>query len=216
MHGQTPGHPPHSHSFTPKPLTGDWTGFYKTVESVARAEVKVPSASPLHFEYTVDAAEHNAALLETFNFDLEQLIDAHPGTTSSYGSELRPVEQLRPLLQHHPYWNDFEENLCNGIDYPFVTEINETERIAMLTVNIDGGNHRSALKQEDREHVTKAVKSDVELGYGFPLTIDGVMQLKDAEVYPLGLQSQQTIDETGRSIPKKRITHDLSHKREEC
>lgn len=73
----------------------------------------------------------------------------------------------------------------------------------MLKANIDGGNLGSALKLEDQEHVTKAVKSDVKLCYGYPLTIEGVIQLKDAEVYPLGLQSQQTIDELGRSIPKK-------------
>ena len=85
----------------------------------------------------------------------------------------------------------------------------------MLKDNIEGGNHRSALKSEDREHFTKAVKSDVKLGYGFPLTIEGVLQLKDAEVYSLGLQSQQTINELGRLILKKRITHNLSHKRDE-
>ena len=85
----------------------------------------------------------------------------------------------------------------------------------MLTENLARGNHRSALKKDNQEHVTKAVVSDVTLGYGIPITLEGVLKLKDAEVYPLGLQTQQTIDEAGRTIPKKRLTHDLSHNRKE-
>ena len=92
-------------------------------------------------------------------------------------------------------------------------KIGKTERISMIKDNTDRGNHQSTLKLEDCKHIARAVKSDVKLDYGFPLTIEGVLQLKDAEVYPLGLQSQQAIDELGRSIRKKQITQDLSHKR---
>ena len=77
------------------------------------------------------------------------------------------------------------------------------------TRNISSGNHRSALRRDDSAHVTKAIVSDIELGYGIPLNIEAVEKLKHAEVYPLGLQVQQTIDEKGRSIPKRRLTHDL-------
>ena len=70
------------------------------------------------------------------------------------------------------------------------------------------------MSKEARVHVAKAIESDIELGYGIPISIPGIYKLKDAEVYPLGLQTQQTIDEAGRSIPKKRLTHDLSHNRE--
>ena len=54
---------------------------------------------------------------------------------------------------------------------------------------------------------------DVELGYAIPITVGGVRKLKDAEVYPVGLQNQMTIDEEGNTIPKKRVTNDLSHNR---
>ena len=77
----------HSHSFTLPKLTGNWNGFYKTVKNKAKAEVKVPSTSPFNFEYTVHAAKHNAKLLNNFDFNLDQLIDAHQGTMSSYGSK---------------------------------------------------------------------------------------------------------------------------------
>jgi hypothetical protein len=55
--------------------------------------------------------------------------------------------------------------------------------------------------------------SDIELGYSIPITVDCIRKLKHAEVYPIGLQHQQTIDETGAIIPKKRISHDLSNRK---
>ena len=103
--------------------------------------------------------------------------------------------------------------MTHGIDYPFKEEIDEAERRRMLEANIARGNHKSALKPEDRHHVTKLMRSDVELGYAIPVTIECVRNLKDAEVYPIGLQSQLTIDAEGNVIPKKRATHDLSHNR---
>ena len=103
--------------------------------------------------------------------------------------------------------------MSNGIDYPFKEEIDKEERRRMLEANITRGNHKSALKPEDRHHVTKLMKSDVELGYAIPFKVECVRNLKEAEVYPIGLQSQMTIDEKGNVIPKKRATHDLSHNR---
>jgi hypothetical protein len=56
--------------------------------------------------------------------------------------------------------------------------------------------------------------SDIELGYGIPITIDCIKSLKHAEVYPIGLQHQQTINEHGKIIPKKRISHNLSNQQD--
>ena len=155
------------------------------------------------FQLTNEAARHNTQLLSTFDFDLEKVLEAHPGTVSSYGSELRPLDQLEALLRFHPRWATIEKYALHGIDYPFVDAIPEDDRLAMLQENIQRGNHRSALNPADREHVEKVIRSDVELGYAFPLSIEGISKLKDAEVYPLGLQTQQTIDEQGNVIPKK-------------
>ena len=85
---------------------GDWHGFFATVQAIATTPVETPSASPFLHEYTVDAAEYNAELLRSFDYDLERVINAHPNTTSSYGSELRPIEQCirvghRRILTHN-------------------------------------------------------------------------------------------------------------------
>ncbi|EJK50939.1 hypothetical protein THAOC_29947, partial [Thalassiosira oceanica] len=60
---------------------------------------------------------------------------------------------------------------------------------------MDRGNHKSALKEDEHQHVTKPMRTDVENGYAVPITAEGVRRLKDAEVYPVGLQDQNTIDE---------------------
>ena len=105
-------------------------------------------------------------------------------------------------------------NHVDGIDYP-LKSINEGNRIAMLNKTIERGNHKSAMSEEERPRVTKLMRQDVELGYGIPLTLDCVNKLKDAEVYPVGIQNQETINEKGDIIPKKCVTHDPSHNQQE-
>ena len=173
------------------------------IQAIANTDVETLSASPFLYKYTVSAAEYNANLHKSFDYNHGKVIDAHPGTTSSYGSKLHPIEQLQPLMRHHPYWDFFEENRTKGIDYEFKQDITEEEQLKLLTTNIKKGNHTLALEDKNRDYVSKAIKTDVELGYGFPLTIDGVLKLKDAEVYPLGLKRQWTINEQGTTIPKK-------------
>ena len=56
--------------------------------------------------------------LEEFGFDLDTFIRAHPSTTLSYGSELRPLDQLEPLLRHHPTFPRFSCWHTHGISYP--------------------------------------------------------------------------------------------------
>jgi hypothetical protein len=171
-----------------------------------------PSSSPLKFEFTADAATYNSDLLEEVGYDLGKFIDQHPGSTISYGSELRPLDQLEPLLFHHHSYEHFKSNYINGIDYP-IEPLDEEDRSAMLEKSIERGNHKSALSDEERPHVTKLMSQDVELGYGIPLTVDCISKIQGAEVYPVGCQNQQTIDEIGNVIPKKRVTHDLSFNR---
>ena len=130
---------------------------------MATAGTPVPTAPPLQFEFTLDAAAHNAAALEKFDFDLDSFIRAHPGTTLSYGSELRPLDQLEPLLRHHPNFPRFSRWHTHGISYP-VDDLDEETRQSMLKRSLTRGNHKSALEDEHRPVVTKLMTQDVKLG----------------------------------------------------
>ena len=103
-------------------------------------------------------------------------------------------------------------NHVDEIDYP-LKPLEECMRKEMLKKTIDRGNHKSALSEDERPHVTKLMKQDVELGYGIPLTMAYIESPKDAKVYSVGIQNQETINEKGEIIPKKRVTHDLSFNR---
>ena len=64
------------------------------------------------------------------------MIKAHPGTVSSYGSELRPISQLEPLLRYYRHWSKFKQYHEEGVDYPFIEETSNADRLAMLEENI--------------------------------------------------------------------------------
>ena len=70
----------------------------------------------------MDAATHNTSLLEEVGYDLRKFIEMHPLSTISYGSKIRPLEQLTPLLQHHPTLEHLAKNLQHGIDHPLTFE----------------------------------------------------------------------------------------------
>ena len=203
-------------SYTPQPgfAKGNELGFMKTIESIAESLITSPSKPQFKFEFTSEAADYNSALLEKAEFDYEKYLSKHEvNSTLTMGSELRPIEQLDKLFGHHPGYRLFRWNTIHGIDYP-AEDLPEPVRKKDLIEQIERGNHKSALHKDAKAHVDKAMISDIELGYGVPINIQCIKNLKHAEVYPIGLQHQLTIDENGNIIPKKRISHDLSNKRE--
>ena len=207
-----------SHTDWYKPIhtfaAGDQQAFMQIVKEISDADTPAPRKSPLKFEFTLTAAKANAAILEESDYDYETHVTNHENNSSlAMGSELRPISQLDKLLSHHPGYPLFRWNTIHGIDYP-ADDLPEEIRIRELDEQINKGNHKSALDKDARAHVDKAMISDIELGYGIPLTINCIKKLKHAEVYPVELQHQLTIDEHGNIIPKKRISHDLSNKRD--
>ena len=194
---------------------GDWKGFALIVRTLAESPVEPPQQSEFIFEFSKKAADHNCKVLEQTNFDFDKHIKQQKlPTILSMGSEVRPPSQLDKLLSHHPNYKLFRWNTTHGIDYP-ISELPEKDRVEELTRQLDKGNHKSALTKEAKEHVDKAMLSDISLGYGIPLSIDCIRKLKHAEVYPVGLQHQRTINELGQIIPKKRMSHDLSNRKNE-
>ena len=171
-----------------------------------------PKPSLSAFEYTKEAALKNSLILKKYDYDFTKAIEAQPGTTVSYGSEVRPMEQLEILLHNHPNFPRFRSNMTKGISYP-LEELDEDTRLNMLNKQLQKGNHKSTMDEEARKNTTKSMQTDVERGFGIIITKKCAALIKGAEAYPLGMQHQTTINERGESIPKKRLTHDLSNER---
>ena len=135
----------------------------RAVEWIYHQPVPTPKPSLFSFEYTTEAAKKNSEILAKFDYDMTKAIEAQPGSFISYGSEVRPTNQLDTLLHNHPNFPRFKNNMIKGISYP-LEEISEKTRIEMLNKQLKKGNHKST--EEAKENVTKAMKTDVVRGFG--------------------------------------------------
>ena len=72
-------------------------------------------APPFKFETNPEALEHNSNVLESFNFDMCEALDAHQNDVTTPGSEFREPQALVPLIHSHPHWKDFEKILSDGV-----------------------------------------------------------------------------------------------------
>ena len=163
---------------------------------------------PLKFDPSREAANHNFRVLSEYNFNIEALINAHPNTPMSYGSEFRPIEVLSQLLGHHPNWDKLSLILTKGVHFN-LREIDEKDRLGDLQDALTFGNHKSAAGEWERVLETELLK-DVEQGWLVPLLPEHVGKIPGAMMSPMGINHQPTINGNGTTIIKERPTHDLS------
>lgn len=186
----------------------------KTIEWIIANEPKAPLPGPFKFEMSQETVLHNSMILKHNNYNLDKVITNSPNSIISPGSEIRPLNHLELLLGNHPNFPQIKLNLHNGVDYP-AEDLPEDLRISLLNEQLKKGNHKTALTSKAKPIVDKLLHQDVDLGYAIPLSRECILKLKGAELYPMGLQHQLTIDDDGNQIPKKRVTHDLSNKKKD-
>ncbi len=92
-----------------------------------------------------DATQHNALILETFNYNIDAPIRAQMESQVFCGSEFKPTHLLQELLNHYPHGEKLWELLSNRATFP-VLPIDEERRIQDLIYHRDRGNHKSASK----------------------------------------------------------------------
>jgi len=160
------------------------------------------------FERTKEAAEMNSKILEDHGFDLARLFESESDTTLGFGSEFRPLDQLRKVLGGHPNFPFLEEYVSTGMPYLFRESLPENIRRAEVEGMIQRGNHKSALV--DSEKISELIDKDVRYGFSLPVTIESVSKLKGSMVEPLGIVRQFTPNLDGSRRLKFRMTQDLS------
>ena len=182
--------------------------FLRELKSIASTAVPAPDKATIRFEVSARAAEYNADLLRKANYSIPDLLESQRGSTVSFGSEFRPVDQLRGLLSQHPGFKELEQILTYGMDYRYREELTDDERLEEMLANLQRGNHKSA--QEESDQVAKLLKKDVDHGFAWVIPKHLVPLIPGSMVQSLGLAKQWTLDETGQRIPKYRLTQDLS------
>ena len=138
---------------------------------------------------------------------MRDAIQAERGTTMWYGSEYRPIHQLEGIFKLHKDWEYLKNQLQKGAAYP-LRKIGKAARLQNLHQMMSRGNHKSA--ESKIEIVRNLTQDDVTKGFALPLPRLVAPLIKNGEVYPVGLASNQTFNETGKEILRYRLTHDLS------
>ena len=186
--------------------TPSW--FHDAITSILRSTAQTPTKPPFIFQYTHEAAAHNARALAAFDYDLDALIRCHHQSAIGFGSEFRPLSQLRPLLSKHPLFPFWEEYLSSGVPYSFRSDLPEGVRLKELQAMLQRGNHKSAADRMDV--VQRLLTKDVEHGFKVPIPTSTVARIPGAMVHPLGVVEQMSMDAKGNRVPKQRLTQDLS------
>ncbi len=75
-----------------------------------------------------------------------------------------------------------------------------------LEAAIQQGKHKSAT--ENVHHVRNLLGKDVMHGFAMPLTLDAVQQLPNAQVQPIGVVKQRSLNESGARKEKRCLNHD--------
>jgi hypothetical protein len=87
-----------SDEFVPPP----W--FLNEIKKICVTESPTPTKSPIRFELSQKAAEHNETVLERVGFDVGRLIQDSSSSTLGFGSEFRRISELESPLGKHPHF----------------------------------------------------------------------------------------------------------------
>jgi hypothetical protein len=116
-------------AFLPKPVLGPRDAFEAPLElltavaEIARLPSPTPAASPIHFDIKPYHLAANTKLLADADYNLSKLLSQHQHTTLGFGSEFRPIDQLRRVIGQHPHFSKLVDILVNGMPYRYSTEI---------------------------------------------------------------------------------------------
>jgi hypothetical protein len=116
---------------------------------------------------------------------------------------------LKPLLSCHPNWKRFKRLLKNGSEWP-LDALDKSKRFQDVNKALTFGNHKGASSKPSL--LQELVKDDVIHGFSLPLPLLKIQNIKGILFAPLNIQPQNTINKTGRIIPKDRMTHNQSFK----
>jgi hypothetical protein len=206
--------PNNTSAFLPDPILGPSDAFQAPLElltavaAIASTPSPTPAASPIQFDISPKNLEANTKLLEETDYDITRFLAQHQHTTLGFGSEFRPIEQLRQVLGKHPHFPELTSILEKGMPYIYSNEISEETRNQEVQAMLTRGNHKSA--EEESEQVKRLLLKDVHHGFSIPVLPEIVHKIQGAMVQPLGLAKQFSLDAAGTRVPKYRLTQDLS------
>ena len=178
------------------------------IKQIISSPLPAPTHPEFTFELTPEAAHRNLCIINKYKGNLSSAIDAQRLSPCGYGSEFRPTTSLQPLLYLHPTWEKFKTLLTQGSDWP-LDPISEEARQADVDEALQFGNHKEATNNPAL--LMSLITDDVTHGFALPLPLDKIKRIPGVLLAPLNIAIQDTIDEHGHIVPKRRLTHDQSY-----
>ena len=143
---------------------------------------------------------HNAHLLQHHGYNLASALQHQQHSPMTPSSKFKAVDILQQLCQEQQYLNV-------RVDYS-QSNIPEDMCLTKFERGNPSGNHKSASNHP--AVLQRLVKDDISRGFILPISVPSFLRLQGAEIFPLGVVQQSTIDESGSIVPKFRGTHDQS------
>ena len=168
-------------------------------------EMKSPE---FDFELSRKAAKHNWRIInEKYKGDYVKAIESQHDTQLTYGSEFRDPALLELIFERHPLWPRMKEQLEHGATYP----LEPLDKISIEKDKIEAlerGNHKGVINNP--KLFTEIMDEEVRQGWQLVIEKENIIDLEGAQLAPMNIQDQRTIDDDGNVIPKKRLSHDQS------
>ena len=116
---------------------------------------------------------------------------------------------LKNIFPKHPLWKRLNSQLMNGLSF-LLEELDSTERKQDLQEVLEYSNHKGV--SNDLKLFSSMMNSDVIHGYSLVLPWSKICELEGAFMAPMNITDQNSINERGEIVAKKRLTHNQSFK----
>jgi hypothetical protein len=172
------------------------------IKQVMGTPCNTPSAPEFKFKLSEEAMKHNLAVLEKYNYNLGQALNAQGDSPLGPGKEFKPPNALQSVFSLHPLWKRMEDFLTHGSKWPLV-KISQEEQVNNSNNTLTYGNHKGALAKP--KLLLKLISKDVKYGYSILILLDSVKLIPGLEMAPMNILAQNTIDKLGNN--PKRLTY---------
>ena len=191
----------------PSEKTTKQSSFMERVKHVLRFPISPISAPPFNCQLSETAAEENLKLLENNEMSIGKVIKNSPFSPMSLGSEFKAVEILEPLMKRLPSWPTLRDSLKLGASCP-IRQLDADTLARDFAEGLKQGNNKSA--EDECEWVGQQFKNEVNRGWTLALPLRAAAKFTGGVYAPLGVVLQDTINEFGDIVPKKRLVHNMS------
>eukprot|EP00978_Attheya_sp_CCMP212_P010811 scaffold26284_cov44-Attheya_sp.AAC.1 len=176
-----------------KPFIGpDLVPLIQAVRFVLRQKLLNPAPVPFIFEATESAAQHNWEILKRHDKNLGKAIDAYPKSPLSYGSEFCPTGIIEGLFRRYHLWGRLLKILESGVDYPLIPIDPDIEKLDLIEA-LEKGNSKGY--KENPQVMEELITGDVEHAFSLVIPSDKVIEIEGAQVAPMNVATQNSIDE---------------------